>query len=66
MALLWVLLLGGIGYASSAAPAPPADSFSMPGTDSQKAFDLLDERFPAASAGAPPPESSSARRRARR
>ncbi len=50
MALLWVLLLGGIGYASSAAPAPPADSFSMPGTDSQKAFDLLDERFPAASA----------------
>ncbi|WP_406517189.1 MMPL family transporter [Streptomyces sp. NBC_00134] len=50
VALLWVLLLGGIGYASSAAPAPPADSFSMPGTDSQKAFDLLDERFPAASA----------------
>ncbi|MFE4721009.1 MMPL family transporter, partial [Streptomyces sp. NPDC056728] len=50
VALLWVLLLGGIGYASSAAPAPPADSFSMPGTDSQRAFDLLDERFPAASA----------------
>ncbi|MGW6366972.1 MMPL family transporter, partial [Bacillus subtilis] len=50
MALLWVLLLGGIGYASSAAPAPPADSFSMPGTDSQKAFDLLDQRFPGSSA----------------
>ncbi|MCX3062771.1 MMPL family transporter [Streptomyces beihaiensis] len=48
--LLWVLLLGGIGYASSAAPAPPADSFSMPGTESQKAFDLLDQKFPAASA----------------
>ncbi|MZG18018.1 MMPL family transporter, partial [Streptomyces sp. SID5914] len=26
------------------------DSFSMPGTESQKAFDLLDEQFPAASA----------------
>ncbi|WP_338702817.1 MMPL family transporter [Streptomyces sp. Q6] len=50
VALLWVLLLGGIGYASSAAPAPPADSFSMPGTESQKAFDLLDQKFPAASA----------------
>ncbi|MZD05594.1 MMPL family transporter [Streptomyces sp. SID5785] len=50
VALLWVLLLGGIGFASSAAPAPPADSFSMPGTESQKAFDLLDEKFPAASA----------------
>ncbi|MEV3856428.1 MMPL family transporter [Streptomyces sp. NPDC050095] len=50
VALLWVLLLGGIGFASSAAPSPPADSFSMPGTESQKAFDLLDQKFPAASA----------------
>ncbi|MET9494753.1 MMPL family transporter [Streptomyces sp. NPDC006552] len=50
VALLWVLLLGGIGFASSAAPAPPADSFSMPGTESQKAFDLLDQKFPAAGA----------------
>ncbi|MFI7008248.1 MMPL family transporter [Streptomyces sp. NPDC050145] len=50
VALLWVLLLGGIGFASSAAPAPPADTFSMPGTESQKAFDLLEEKFPAATA----------------
>ncbi|MFJ8821143.1 MMPL family transporter [Streptomyces sp. NPDC102467] len=50
VALLWVLLLGGIGFASSAAPAPPADSFSMPGTEAQKAFDLLDQKFPAAGA----------------
>ncbi|MFJ9038885.1 MMPL family transporter [Streptomyces sp. NPDC102406] len=50
VALLWVLLLGGIGFASSAAPAPPADSFSMPGTESQKAFDLLEEKFPSAGA----------------
>ncbi|MFI7382491.1 MMPL family transporter [Streptomyces sp. NPDC049813] len=50
VALLWVLLLGGIGFASSAAPAPPADSFSMPGTEAQKAFDLLEQKFPAAGA----------------
>ncbi len=36
----------GIGGASSVAPAAPEDSFSMPGTESQKAFDLLAERFP--------------------
>ncbi|MFJ6071141.1 MMPL family transporter [Streptomyces sp. NPDC093065] len=50
VALLWVAVLVGAGVASSAAPAPPEDSFSMPGTESQKAFDLLDEQFPAASA----------------
>ncbi|MGJ5827596.1 MMPL family transporter [Streptomyces ossamyceticus] len=48
--LLWLLILVGVGYAASAAPAPPADTFSMPGTESQKAFDLLGERFPDASA----------------
>ncbi|MFG2981775.1 MMPL family transporter [Streptomyces sp. NPDC048258] len=50
IALLWVLILGGVGFAASSAPAPPADTFSMPGTESQKAFDLLKEKFPAASA----------------
>ncbi|MFE0102553.1 MMPL family transporter [Streptomyces sp. NPDC059009] len=50
MLLLWVLVLGGAGYAASAAPAPPADTFAMPGTESQKAFDLLEQKFPAASA----------------
>ncbi|MCX4911777.1 MMPL family transporter [Streptomyces sp. NBC_00878] len=50
VALLWVAVLMGVGVAASTAPAPPADSFSMPGTESQKAFDLLDERFPEASA----------------
>ncbi|MER5931853.1 MMPL family transporter [Streptomyces sp. NPDC002054] len=49
-ALLWVLILGGVGVAASSAPPPPADTFSMPGTESQKAFDLLEEKFPAASA----------------
>ncbi|MGW8064011.1 MMPL family transporter [Streptomyces ziwulingensis] len=50
VALLWVAILVGAGVAASTAPAPPEDSFSMPGTESQKAFDLLEERFPAASA----------------
>ncbi|MFD9905053.1 MMPL family transporter [Streptomyces sp. NPDC059063] len=50
MALIWVLLFIGAGVAASSAPKAPADSFSMPGTESQKAFDLLDERFPETSA----------------
>ncbi|MFD4245972.1 MMPL family transporter [Streptomyces sp. NPDC058525] len=50
MALLWVLVLGGVITAASSAPPPPADTFSMPGTESQKAFDLLKEKFPAAGA----------------
>ena len=32
------------------APTPPADTFSMPGTESQKAFDLLEKKFPDAGA----------------
>ncbi|MFH8988101.1 MMPL family transporter [Streptomyces sp. NPDC017940] len=50
MALLWVLIFGGVGYAASSAPTPPADTFSMPGTESQKAYDLLEDKFPDASA----------------
>ncbi|MER7468440.1 MMPL family transporter [Streptomyces sp. NPDC097981] len=49
-ALLWLLVLVGGIFAAASAPAPPADTFSMPGTESQKAFDLLKEKFPAASA----------------
>ncbi|MEU6377170.1 MMPL family transporter [Streptomyces sp. NPDC046909] len=48
--LLWLLVLFGAGFAASSAPPPPADTFSMPGTESQKAFDLLEEKFPTASA----------------
>ncbi len=46
VALLWVAILVGIGGAASVAPAAPEDSFTMPGTESQKAFDLLEQRFP--------------------
>ncbi|MCX4825789.1 MMPL family transporter [Streptomyces sp. NBC_01142] len=48
--LLWLLIFGGMGFAASSAPMPPADTFSMPGTESQEAFDLLTEKFPDASA----------------
>ncbi|MFG2873569.1 MMPL family transporter [Streptomyces sp. NPDC048337] len=48
--LLWLLIFGGMGFAASSAPTPPADTFSMPGTESQEAFDLLTEKFPDASA----------------
>lgn len=43
---LWLgaLLLAGI--AAAMAPAGEEEDLSMPGTESQKAFDLLDERFP--------------------
>ncbi|OKJ52376.1 hypothetical protein AMK27_31740 [Streptomyces sp. CB02009] len=47
--LLWLLVFVGMGVAASSAPAPPADTFSMPGTESQEAFDLLTEKFPDAS-----------------
>ncbi|MFJ5079914.1 MMPL family transporter [Streptomyces sp. NPDC088553] len=47
--LLWLLAFVGTGVAASSAPTPPADTFSMPGTESQEAFDLLTEKFPDAS-----------------
>ncbi|MEU3891911.1 MMPL family transporter [Streptomyces sp. NPDC029041] len=48
--LLWVLIVVGVGAAASSAPTPPTEQFSMPGTESQKAFDLLEEKFPDAAA----------------
>ncbi|MFD7976311.1 MMPL family transporter [Streptomyces sp. NPDC059071] len=48
--LLWLLALVGAGFAASTAAAPPADTFSMPGTESQRAFDLLQRKFPDARA----------------
>lgn len=50
VALLWVALLVLAGVGASAAPKPTDGSFAMPGTEAQKAFDLLEERFPGGSA----------------
>ncbi|MFE0511628.1 MMPL family transporter [Streptomyces sp. NPDC058964] len=50
VAVAWVVLLvlGGLG--ASAATPPTPSSFSMPGTEAQRAVDLLKERFPGAAA----------------
>ncbi|MFD9071915.1 MMPL family transporter [Streptomyces lasiicapitis] len=45
-ALLWVVLLGACAFAAVNAPEAEDKGFTVPGTESQKAFDLLDERFP--------------------
>ncbi|MFF8716412.1 MMPL family transporter [Streptomyces sp. NPDC015184] len=46
VALLWVVLLVGAGVMAGRAPAPPPNDFSMPGTEAQQAYDLLDKNFP--------------------
>ncbi|MFE7614744.1 MMPL family transporter [Streptomyces sp. NPDC057496] len=46
VALLWVVVLAACAFAAAKAPTAAEDGFSMPGTESQKAFDLLDRRFP--------------------
>ncbi|MCS0639319.1 MMPL family transporter [Streptomyces sp. LP05-1] len=48
--LLWIALLALAGVGAASAPAATSSSFSIPGTEAQRAFDLLDERFPAAGA----------------
>ncbi|EFE68967.1 transmembrane transport protein [Streptomyces viridosporus ATCC 14672] len=50
IALFWVALLALAGVGAAGAPAAGPTSFSIPGTEAQKAFDLLEERFPGASA----------------
>ncbi|WP_327318949.1 MMPL family transporter [Streptomyces sp. NBC_01235] len=48
--LLWLVVLIGAGVAAASAPPLPADTFTMPGTETQKTYDLLRERFPEFSA----------------
>ncbi|MDT0379472.1 MMPL family transporter [Streptomyces sp. DSM 42041] len=50
VALLWVALLVAAGVGASTASSPPDDDFALPGTEAQKAFDLLGEQFPEANA----------------
>ncbi|MEU1290361.1 MMPL family transporter [Kitasatospora sp. NPDC005856] len=46
VALLWVGLLLGTGVLAGRAAAPPPNDFSMPGTQAQQAYDVLQEGFP--------------------
>ncbi|MFF9803235.1 MMPL family transporter, partial [Streptomyces rochei] len=48
--LLWIAALAAVGVAAAKAPAAASDGFTMPGIESQKAFDLLEERFPGSAA----------------
>ncbi|MEV6481190.1 MMPL family transporter [Streptomyces sp. NPDC051576] len=49
VALIWIALLTLAGIGAASAPAAGTTSFSIPGTEAQKAFDLLDQRFPGSS-----------------
>nr|WP_245567475.1 MMPL family transporter [Nocardia vinacea] len=44
--LLWLGVMAALVAGAANAPTAPTDTFSIPGTESQQAFDLLGERFP--------------------
>ncbi|WP_394431590.1 MMPL family transporter [Streptomyces sp. SGAir0957] len=48
--LIWIALLTLAGVGAATAPTAASSSFSIPGTEAQKAFDLLDARFPGSAA----------------
>ncbi|MGW5659991.1 MMPL family transporter [Streptomyces sp. NPDC003758] len=50
VALVWAAVLAALGLGALKAPGASDEGFSMPGIESQKAFDLLNERFPGATA----------------
>ncbi|MET8742445.1 MMPL family transporter [Streptomyces sp. NPDC004728] len=50
VALIWVALLALAGFGAATASTATSSSFSIPGTEAQRAFDLLEQRFPGASA----------------
>ncbi|MEU5022821.1 MMPL family transporter [Streptomyces milbemycinicus] len=50
VALIWVALLAVAGVGAATASPPSNDSFSIPGTEAQKAFDVLEQRFPGGNA----------------
>jgi RND superfamily putative drug exporter len=50
VALLWAAVLAAVMLGAVGAADGPDDSSSMPGTEAQRAFDLIDQRFPGAEA----------------
>jgi RND superfamily putative drug exporter len=48
--LMWVAVLGAVGVGALKAPGASDEEFSMPGIESQRAFDLLEQRFPGVTA----------------
>ncbi|RKS76155.1 RND superfamily putative drug exporter [Actinomadura pelletieri DSM 43383] len=50
VALLWLAALAAAFLGSASAGEAPSDSFTMPGIESQKAFDHINEKFPGVAA----------------
>ncbi|MFJ8105978.1 MMPL family transporter [Streptomyces sp. NPDC096132] len=50
VALMWLAVLAAVGLGALRAPGASDEEFSMPGIESQKAYDLMQERFPGAAA----------------
>ncbi|MBD2894156.1 Membrane protein YdfJ [Actinomadura sp. RB99] len=50
VALAWVALLVAVGFAAAAASGPTNSPLTVPGTESQRAFDLIEQRFPGSAA----------------
>ncbi|MFB7899814.1 MMPL family transporter [Streptomyces xiamenensis] len=48
--LLWVVLLGLAGAGAATNSEPGSTEFTIPGTEAQQAFDLLNERYPGSGA----------------
>ncbi|MET9565186.1 MMPL family transporter [Streptomyces tauricus] len=49
--MLWIAVLAAVGIGAMSSTGKTSDSFTLPGTQSQMAIDLLGEEFPQASAG---------------
>ncbi|MGI3224266.1 MMPL family transporter [Streptomyces sp. GTA36] len=47
---LWAVVLGAVGAAAGSSTGSANSTITLPGTESQKAFDLLGKKFPAANA----------------
>ncbi|WAZ22995.1 MMPL family transporter [Streptomyces cinnabarinus] len=46
VALVWAAVLAAVGFGAMSSSGAVDEEFSMPGIESQQAFDLLEERFP--------------------
>ncbi|RMB79755.1 MMPL family transporter [Streptomyces shenzhenensis] len=49
--MLWIVVLAAVGIGSMSVSGKTSDAFALPGTQSQRAIDLLEKEFPQASAG---------------
>ncbi|EIE99609.1 MMPL family transporter [Saccharomonospora glauca] len=49
IAVLWVLVLAAAGGAAATSSSTASTTISIPGTEAQQAFELLEERFPGSS-----------------